>query len=518
MPLSIQDLQFSNVGRVLPTAVSACLIGYMESIAIGKNLASKNGYEVEAGQEMLALGLANLVGSFFSCYPVTGSFSRSAVNDSTGARSQLSGLVTALFLFLTLLVLTPVFYYLPTFALAAVVLNSVWKLIAYDEAIHLFKLKREDFMLWMVAFLGTLILGVLVGISMAVGLSLVIVIYQSARPQIAILWRIPGTNIYRNMKQEGSGAFISSVFICRIGSSMYFANAAYIKEMILTYVSELEDINKTRYVVLEMTSVVTIDSTAVHMLLDLVQDFRTRNMQVAFCMVERSCLKTMRKAGLEAKIGDQWFFPTVHDAVLFCLKHDHVVRTKKGAISSEGLDIEDISISPSNEVGISNDTNDSCTVVYVTINQETPTTINEMLSVFKKHGAVIHRAFYDALDDADQSGGTIKHTYFLKRGRRPEDAKLRDEEIQVLKSNLEDVIHGRVSKEPSIGNLGRTTSGIEHTSVALAQALSGHANLLAGTDMAEKDMEACYKSSGVGMSKRKSPMSGAAAMSFCSVS
>jgi len=279
MPFSVTDWDFEAIPRVLPTAVSACLIGYMESIAIGKNLAAKNGYEIEAGQEMFALGVSNLIGAMFSCYPVTGSFSRSAVNNSTGARSQLSGLITSVVMLCTLLFLTPLFYYLPKFALAAIVINSVIPLVALSEARRLYHVKKHDFVLWVVAFLGTLFLGVLLGIAVAVSLSLVIVIYESVRPQITILWRIPGTTIYRNMKQESSGSFIPNVFICRIGSSMYFANASFIKDMLLAYVSDLEEANPTEYIVLEMTPVVTLDSTAIHVIQDIVSDFRSRGIR-----------------------------------------------------------------------------------------------------------------------------------------------------------------------------------------------------------------------------------------------
>merc|ERR1740121_3056164 len=97
---------------------------------------------------------------------------------------------------------------------------------------------------------------VILGIALAVVLSLVIVIYESVRPQITILWRIPGTTIYRNVKQESSGGFIPNVFIARIGSSMYFANASFIKDMLLAYVEDLQDVNPTEYIVLEMTAVV----------------------------------------------------------------------------------------------------------------------------------------------------------------------------------------------------------------------------------------------------------------------
>eukprot|EP00435_Cladocopium_sp_Y103_P048495 s2024_g14.t1 len=204
-PVSLDAWNFNNFGKVLPTALSCCLIGYMESIAIGKNLAAKHGYELEAGQELLALGLSNVIGSLFSSYPVTGSFSRSAVNNATGAQTQLAGLVTSLVMLCTLKWLTPLFNFLPDFVLAAIVISSVAPLVAYQEAFKLWRIKKYDFFLWVAAFLGTLFLGVLTGIALAVGLSLSIVIYESVRPQITILWRLPGTTIYRNVKQEGCG-------------------------------------------------------------------------------------------------------------------------------------------------------------------------------------------------------------------------------------------------------------------------------------------------------------------------
>jgi len=471
MPLTFDSLgNLGKISRVLPTALSCCLIGYMESIAIGKNLAGRNQYEIDAGQEMLALGVAVFVGSLFSCYPVTGSFSRSAVNNSTGAQSQLSGLVTAQLLFCTMLFLTPLFYTLPKFTLAAVVLSSVYSLIAYKDAKELYKVKKSDFMLWVVAFIGTLVLGVIVGISVAIGLSLVIVIYQSARPQISILWRIPGTTIYRNMKQEGSGAFIPNVFICRIGSSMYFANASYVKDMILTYVSDLEEINKIKYVVLEMTPVVTIDSTAVHMIEDMVADFRSRDMEIAFCMVGNRVDKTMRRAKLNQLIGEQWFFPTVHDAVLYCLKHRHVQMQRTSAISEEknGKIIgnvtftpEEIKVGTSNEIGISNDMHNSYTVVNITLAKEAALILNDIVAVLGSNGSQIVRYEMEPLGQEESAGQ--KHAYFLrnirnkKEGHADEGCKLTEPQIASLKDELDGVIanalRGGVSQRSFFGGM-----------------------------------------------------------------
>lgn len=448
-PISIGSWQLDKIPTVVGTAMSACLIGYMESIAIGKNLAATNGYEIEAGQEMLALGISNVVGAAFSCYPVTGSFSRSAVNNSTGAQTQLSGVITAIVMLCTLLFLTPLFYYLPKFALAAIVMNSVIPLVALGEAKHLFHVKKHDFLLWVTAFLGTLFLGVLMGIMVAVGLSLIIVIYESARPQITILWRIPGTSIYRNMKQESSGTFIQNVFIARIGSSLYFANASFVKDILLAHVSDLDIVNKTEYIVLEMTPVISVDSSACHVIKDVVNDFRMRNMQVAFAMVGNRVDKTLRKAGLKKFIGDQWFFPTVEEAVQYCVKHQHARRvqderssraasgmlTEEEKLGTAGpIDISTIQVHTGNEIGFSNDLHSSCTMVFISLVKDVPMIMSEIANVFKKNQVSIIRAQIDPSND--ESGA--KHIYFVRSIRT--DNKLTVLEISRIREDLEVVL------------------------------------------------------------------------------
>lgn len=455
-PISIASWQIDKIPLVISTAISSCLIGYMESIAIGKNLAAKHGYEIEAGQEMFALGIANLVGAAFSCYPVTGSFSRSAVNNGTGCLSQLSGVVTGLVMFATLMFLTPLFYYLPKFVLAAIVMNSVMPLVAFGEAKHLFFVKKNDFLLWVTAFLGTLFLGVLMGIMVAVGLSLVIVIYESVRPQITILWRIPGTTIYRSMKQESRGSFIPHVFICRIGSSLYFANASFVKDMILAYVEDLEDVNPTEYMVIEMTPVVSVDSTACHVIKDIVNDFRNRGLQVAFAMVGNRVEKTMRKAGLRSFIGEQWFFPTVEEAVIYCIKHQHAKKMKAAQNSMEdtdtdAIDITSIKVHAGNEIGFSNDLHASCSMVFVNLVKDVPMIMSDLTAVFRRNHITIIRAQIDPLEDSG-----AKHIYFIKSIKS--GSKLNELETQRVREDLEVVLqkhklllsdHHEIDRSPS---------------------------------------------------------------------
>lgn len=450
-PVSIGKLDFSLLPDILPTALSACLIGYMESVAIGKNLAAKHGYEIDAGQEMMALGISNLVGGCFSCYPVTGSFSRSAVMNSTGGLTQLGGLISSLLMFCTLMFLTNLFWFLPKFALASIVINSIIPLVAFGEAKKLYRIKRNDFVLWVVAFIGTMVLGVLLGILFAVGLSLTIVIYESVRPQITILWRIPGTSIYRNVKQESSGTFIKNVFICRIGSSLYFANAAYVKDMLLAYTSDVSHVNKTEYLILEMTSVVSIDSTAVHVIQDIVSEFRSRNIQVAFAMVGNRVEKTMRKAKLTTAVGQQWFFPTVNDAVQYCLRHQHAKQTQNSQLAClSDLQVGTTQVHIGNEIGISNSMNDGCTTVFITLVKDIPGIMADIACLFKMSNVSIIRAQIDTFMEAG-----AKHTYLLK-GKK--DGPLSDIEIERAREDLESLINSSVRGNKVISRLGKSDS------------------------------------------------------------
>jgi len=325
------DWDFGKIGRVIPTAFSASLIGYMESIAIAKSLAAKHKYETIPGQELFALGIANIVGSFTSSYPVTGSFSRSAVNNMTGGKTNLSGAITGFLVVLVLMFFTAPFKFLPKFCLAAIVISSVTNLIDYPEAIHLWKIKKADFCLWVAALLGTLFLGVLNGLILAIIGSLVIVIYESVRPQIAILWRLPETPIYRSVKQESLGQFVPGILIVRLGASMYFANVAYIRDHILQLVHDFSGglqnavltSHPVKYIIIEMTPVISVDSTAVHMIEDMHRDLKERGIRIAFATVGNRVEQTLRRAGTIDKVGPHWFCTSVHSAVQFCVQHQN---------------------------------------------------------------------------------------------------------------------------------------------------------------------------------------------------
>ena len=221
--------------RIMPTVLSITIVGFMESIAIALALARKNEYTIDSNQELIGLGVANVLGGAFGAYPTTGSFSRSAVNNETGAKTNLAGILTSLIVLLVLLFITSAFTYLPKSALGAVVISGVTGLVDYPEAIFLARTNLLDFMVWMISFLGVLFAGVEIGLGIAVGISLLIVLYESTYPHTARLGRLPHTEVYRSVKQYPNALGLRGMVVVRFDAPLYFANAQYFQNKLAKY-------------------------------------------------------------------------------------------------------------------------------------------------------------------------------------------------------------------------------------------------------------------------------------------
>lgn len=318
---TLTDLDFSYTGSVMGGAISASVIGFLESIAIAKSIAAQHpGDEVFADNEMVALGVTNFVGSFFSCYPVTGSFSRSAVNNSSGALSQMAGLWTCFIIAATLLVLTPVIYYLPKFALAAIVINSVRGLVSFDEFFHLWKVKKNDAIIWALAFLGTLFLGITYGIGLAVCISIAIVLRRTMRAQLSILWRLPHTHVFADIKLTQTGIFTPGVLVTRVGNMMYFANCAAIKEELKDLIKKYSEYDPVKFVVISLSPVYSVDASAIHLLEEVVKDILSQGMEVEFACVNPRVMEGFQRSHIMDVVdASHDFHETEYDAVQDCV-------------------------------------------------------------------------------------------------------------------------------------------------------------------------------------------------------
>ncbi|KXZ44585.1 hypothetical protein GPECTOR_65g203 [Gonium pectorale] len=312
-----------EVAKLFPTAIVVMLVDLLESTSIARALARKNKYELVANQEIVGLGLANFGGAIFNCYTTTGSFSRSAVNNESGAKSGLACFVTAWVVGFVLIFLTKVFSNLPYCTLGAIIVSSIVGLLEYEQAIYLFKVNKLDFLVWMASFLGVLFISVEIGLGIAIGLAVLIVVYESAFPNTALVGRIPGTNIWRNIKQYPHAQLSPGIMVVRIDAPIYFANITWIKERLVAYEESHRAWSAERgvpleYCILDFSPVTHVDATAVHTLEELTEQHLHNGTQVVIANPAAAVVRALERSGLMDMLGREWVFVTVDDAVTFC--------------------------------------------------------------------------------------------------------------------------------------------------------------------------------------------------------
>lgn len=312
-----------QVGRKFGYAIIICMIDLLESISIAKALALKNRYEIIPTQELRGLGIANLFGSAFNCYTTTGSFSRSAVMDSSGAKSQVAGIVSAIVVMFVLLFLTPVFKNMPQNVQGAIVISAVLGLFNYSEWFFLWKINKFDWLVFNAAWLGVMFAGVEIGLAISIGLSVVIVLYKTGFPHLAVLGRLPSTTVYRNVKQYPEAMEQDGMLLVRIDSPIYFANVAPIREALKKYQkrSELQlsaRACKLLFIVVDLSPVTDIDASAVYFLMEWVRNLKANNIQPVFANPARQVVRLFEAARLPQIIGEEFISVRIHDAVTYC--------------------------------------------------------------------------------------------------------------------------------------------------------------------------------------------------------
>ena len=304
-----------NIWRDLfPIAVTIALVGYAQSIAIAKSIQAKHkNYRINANQELVALGMANVGAAFFNGFPVAGGFSRSAVNDTAGAKTALSSIVSAALILLTLAFFTQLFYSLPLAILAAVILVAVSSLINIKEPVELWKKDRSDFAMWGATFLATLLLGIEMGILSGMGLSLLMVIYKASRPHMAQLGRVPGTTVYRNIKRFDNLEILGNLLIVRLDGPIYFANVDYIKDNLDQWLVERK--GKISSILFNMESVISLDSTGAHALVDWIADWRRQEIDLYITGAKGPVRDVLKRWGMIERIGSEHMFMDDQTAV-----------------------------------------------------------------------------------------------------------------------------------------------------------------------------------------------------------
>ena len=303
-----------TIHLLFPVALAIALVSFMESIAIAKAVHAKHkDYKIDSNQELLALGVANIIGSFSLSYPTTGGFSRTAVNDQAGAKTGIAAIISAFLVLLTLLFFTPVFYNLPKAILGSIIMVSAFSLIDTKEIKHLWASNKTDFSMFLVTFFATLILGVEEGIGLGVILSLAMVIFKTTRPHVAVLGNVPNTHFYRNIERFNNLEIKDEILIVRFDAQLYFANANYFKEKIESLVEEKG--KQLKLIIINAESINNLDSSAVHALSEVVEDLNKDHIEIAFTGVKGPVRDAMVRGHILDVIKDDHFFMSVQEAV-----------------------------------------------------------------------------------------------------------------------------------------------------------------------------------------------------------
>ena len=337
---SLPSVEQSRIAELFPIAITLALIAFMEAISVAKAVEEKHKLnEVRPNQELIALGLSNVIGSLFQSYPTTGGFSRTAVNDQAGAASTLASFISAAIVGLTLLFLTPLFYYLPNTVLAAIIMVAVFGLIDIEYPKVLWKNRKDEFALLLFTFIITLTVGIKEGILFGVLLSLLLLVYRSSKPHFAILARVKNSPYYRNIKRFPEEVEIDpEIVLFRFDGQLYFGNKDYFKSSLLQAIEERgASVSK---LILNVEPINYIDSSAAFMLRQLVEDLASRNINVAVAGPIGPIRDILRRSGIVELLGKEAFYENTHSAYLSA-KEDQVAgeMSKKIALESQSQNV-----------------------------------------------------------------------------------------------------------------------------------------------------------------------------------
>ena len=303
------DIQLAQ--KLLPAALIISLLGYMEAISIAKALAARTGQKLDANRELIGQGLANIVGAFFQSYPVSGSFSRSAVNYQAGAVSALSSVFTSLCVVVALLYFTPLLYYLPQAVLAAVVMNAVLGLLHLKEVVRILKVFFPDGVICLVTFVVTLYTAPHLdkGIILGVFLSVAVFFYHKMRPSLAELSLAPdGT--YRDARKNRL-ELCNYLVVIRINGPLFFANLSYIENETLKI---LRQFPRLKVIIFECGGLNYLDSSGVRALELLVERLNAGGFVVAFSSLNERILEVLERDPL-FRLDPQRIYPSLKEAL-----------------------------------------------------------------------------------------------------------------------------------------------------------------------------------------------------------
>jgi sulfate permease, SulP family len=312
-PLTLPLFDLNTIESLIAPALAISFVGFMEAFAVGKFLAGKKGQKIDANQEFIALGGANIAAAFTGGYPITGGLSRSVVNFSAGANTALAGMITAVILAITVLFLTPLFYFLPQTSLAAIILVAVGNLLDFATLKRLWNYDKADAIAWLAAFLAVLLTSVEKGIMLGAVISLLLHLWRTSVPHIAIVGRVEDTEHFRNVLRHPVKT-CPHVLAVRVDESLYFVNTKYLENYVIEAVRRNPEVKS---LLLVCSAINLIDGSALETLQSLILDLENMGIEFYMSEVKGPVMDKLEKVGFVEKLGRDRIFLTTDRAMKF---------------------------------------------------------------------------------------------------------------------------------------------------------------------------------------------------------
>jgi SulP family sulfate permease len=317
----LPDLRLADVWSLLPSAVILTLIVFTDAVLTARLFAEKHGERVDANHELIGLGAANILAGGMQGFPVGVSQSRTAVNYTAGGKTQLVGIVAAALLVVFLLWFTWLLQSLPQVVLGAIIIAAAINLIEVKPLYKVYRVRRVEFFLAMVTFVGVLSIGILAGILIAVLLALLVVISRISRPHDAVLGSVEGVDGYQDIEAYSNSETEPGLIVYRFDAPLFFANADY-------FLSRVRELTETaefpvEWILIDAEAIIDVDVTAAEALSTLQSDLEGKKIVLAIARASQPLQVMLKRAGLTDRIGLNHFYPTVRTGVqAFLEQHD----------------------------------------------------------------------------------------------------------------------------------------------------------------------------------------------------
>jgi SulP family sulfate permease len=332
-------MDMKDIGHIIPLAFACFLLAYIETVSAAKALAQKNGYEIDARQELLALGILNLATSLGHGYPTSGGLSQSVVNEKAGAKTPLSLVVASVAIGLCLMFLTGLLKNLPMVILASIVLVAIRGLVDVKELKRIFKVNRFDFLVAMIALLSVILFGILQGVLVAALFSLTLIIRNVSSPHVAFLGRIPGTDRYTDIKRHPDNELLPGVLLFRVESPLVYFNVSTIYNAVWTRVLKIG--TGLKVVIFDLSTSATIDSSGARFIKRLYVNLDAKGIDLKLAEAHSEVRDILRVENIEHLFGHVSRRDTLHDVIVAAIGEAEP-DIKKAPVKPTSLKTSDI--------------------------------------------------------------------------------------------------------------------------------------------------------------------------------